>query len=292
MDHDLLGYPVDDGIKLIDKYVEPPFSVIDARSKRWHNRKRRYLKLGLNGELGRSSTALGNSLECNNLSTGCKNYAPNLSVFDPVLCEIIYRWFCPDHGTILDPFAGGSTRGFVANYLGYNYTGVDIRAEQIESNINQVKLILDSDNMPRWICGDSLNVLDTMTDTFDFVFSCPPYGSLEKYSDLKGDISNMTYDLFIDAYCKIVSKSIRLLKRGAFACFVVSDFRDKKSGAYLGFVKDTIQSFIDSGADLWNEIILLNALGTAAMRSDKCMSSSKKVVRVHQHILVFKKRKL
>jgi hypothetical protein len=37
------------------------------------------------------------------------------SIFDPVLCEIAYRWFCPSGGTVLDPFAGGSVRGIVAS---------------------------------------------------------------------------------------------------------------------------------------------------------------------------------
>ena len=35
--------------------------------------------------------------------------ASGTSIFDPVLCEIAYRWFCPQGGTVLDPFAGGIT---------------------------------------------------------------------------------------------------------------------------------------------------------------------------------------
>lgn len=40
------------------------------------------------------------------------------SIFDPVLCELAYSWFCPLDGKVLDPFAGGSVRGIVAAYLG------------------------------------------------------------------------------------------------------------------------------------------------------------------------------
>ena len=36
-------------------------------------------------------------------------------IFDPVLCEIAYRWFCPKGGVVLDPFAGGSVRGIIAS---------------------------------------------------------------------------------------------------------------------------------------------------------------------------------
>ena len=56
------------------------------------------------------------------------------SIFDPVLCEIAYRWFCPPGGLILDPFAGGSVRGIVAAKLGRRYVGCDLSARQVEAN--------------------------------------------------------------------------------------------------------------------------------------------------------------
>jgi len=56
------------------------------------------------------------------------------SIFDPVLCEVAYRWYAPPGGRILDPFAGGSVRGVVAAVLGYDYTGIDLRQEQVEAN--------------------------------------------------------------------------------------------------------------------------------------------------------------
>ena len=56
------------------------------------------------------------------------------SIFDHVLCEMVYRWFCPPGGAVLDPFAGGSVRGIIAVKLGRSYTGVDLRAEQTEAN--------------------------------------------------------------------------------------------------------------------------------------------------------------
>ena len=56
------------------------------------------------------------------------------SLFDPVLCELVYRWFCPPGGQVLDPFAGGSVRGVVASKLGRRYTGVDVRPEQVAAN--------------------------------------------------------------------------------------------------------------------------------------------------------------
>ena len=56
------------------------------------------------------------------------------SIFDPVLTELMYKWFCPKGGQVIDPFAGGSVRGVIASLLGLRYYGCDLRKEQIEAN--------------------------------------------------------------------------------------------------------------------------------------------------------------
>ena len=60
--------------------------------------------------------------------------ATGTSIFDPVLCELAYRWFCPPGGHIVNPTAGESVYGIVAGVLGYTYEGVEIRPEQIAAN--------------------------------------------------------------------------------------------------------------------------------------------------------------
>src|SRR5690606_601202 len=62
------------------------------------------------------------------------------SIFDPVICEIAYRWFCPPNGIVLDPFAGGSVRGIVASRLGRRYVGIELRPEQVAANAAQLNL--------------------------------------------------------------------------------------------------------------------------------------------------------
>src|SRR4030095_9326964 len=98
------------------------------------------------------------------------------SIFDPVLCELVYRWFCPPTGLVLDPFAGGSVRGIVAALLGRHYTGIDLRAEQIAANEAQAKRICNG-TRPTWINGDSRDLEQLCEQSsVDLVFSCPPYG--------------------------------------------------------------------------------------------------------------------
>lgn len=59
------------------------------------------------------------------------------SIFDPVLCELAYRWFCPPGGRVLDPFAGGVVRGWTAACLGYPYVGIDLSERQLAANRQQ-----------------------------------------------------------------------------------------------------------------------------------------------------------
>jgi len=279
---DLFGNPIIKDVILRDKFIEPPFSVLDTKSGNWQRRKNQWKKLGIKSELGRDASVI-------NMDTISKrqNTTKYTSIFDPALCEVIYHWFCPKNGSILDPFAGGSVRGIVANYLNFNYTGIELRQEQVDSNREQGLDILPITNQPNWYVGDSNKILNRFNKKFDFVFSCPPYGNLEKYSDLEDDISNMNYNQFYNIYKSIISKSCNLLKDNGFACFVVGEYRDKK-GDYVGFVPDTIKAFQECGMKYYNEGILLNTIASASMRANGNMKS-KKLVKVHQNILIFKK---
>lgn len=278
---DLFGNEIIEDVLLRDLFIEPPFSVLDAKTGNWQRRKREWLKIGMKSEVGRKENMLKMSKTA---SLGNKD----TSIFDPALTELLYKWYVPENGTILDPFAGGSVRGIVANYLGFKYTGIDIRQEQIDSNRDQGLDILEVDNQPNWYVGDSNEVLNGFNKEFDFVFSCPPYADLEVYSDLDGDISNMNYVNFMKAYEEIIAKSCSLLKSGGYACFVVGEVRYKK-GNYIGFVPDTINAFRKCGMNYYNEGILLNAIGTASLRAPRIFGSNKKLVKVHQNVLIFKK---
>jgi DNA modification methylase len=283
MEFDLFGNEIIRDELLRDKFIEPPFSILDTKSGNWQKRKKLWINKGIRSEVGRDSKVI--NMGTTNVK---KNVAEYVSVFDPALCEVLYHWFCESGGKILDPFAGGSVRGIVANYLGFKYSGIDIREEQVQSNREQALNILPINRQPQWYVGDSNEILDNKWNIeFDFVFSCPPYADLEVYSDLEGDISNKPYDEFLRLYESIIKKSCNLLKSGGYACFVVGEVRDKK-GDYIGFVPDTIKAFKNCGMKFYNEAILLNAIASASMRASGNMKTQK-LVKVHQNVLVFKK---
>lgn len=286
---DLFGNPIVEKGDLKQKYNGAnPFTILDTKDGLWQARKRKWINLGIKSEVGRDAKTYHMENYAGKLGHETKT---DTSVFDPVLCEIMYRWYCPEGGSILDPFAGGSVRGIVANYLGYHYSGIDIRQEQVESDREQALNILEVDNQPQWYCGDSNEVLDQdWQKQFDLIFTCPPYANLEVYSDLPGDISNMDYEHFLTAFESIMKKSCKLLKKGGTCIVIIGEVRDKK-GNYLGLVPDTI-GILRKCQDMhyYNEAILATPIGTAMLRADGNMiRGNGKLVRVHQNIVMFKK---
>lgn len=187
---------------------------------------------------------------------------------------------------MFDPFAGGATRGVVAEMLGRHYIGIDLSQKQVDANqINADRLRV----CPAWYCDDSRNADKYIpNESADLVFSCPPYHNLEKYSDHPLDLSNMSYSDFINAYGDIIAKSCAKLKDNRFAVFVVGDIRDSK-GAYRDFISQTKSLFRNEGLCLYNDIVLLNVYGTAPMRAANNFDARRKLVKVHQNVLVFYK---
>lgn len=292
MGTDLFGEPViQSGGALAERFTIPPFSTLSARDGIWQERKRSWLSLGIKSEIGRKNeltySGAAKSFDYYREKNGknVKNETQSTSIFDPVLCELSYKWYCPKGGQIVDPFAGGSVRGIVASKLGYSYWGCDLSKEQISANIEQGKAVCDN-NTPVWVNGDSMETLKAAPKS-DFVFTCPPYGDLEVYSDHPADISNMEYHTFLAAYKRIIHRACNNMKDNSFACVVVANFRDKKTGFYRNFVSDTISAFLEQGLYLYNEAILLNAIGSLPMRTSKQFTVSRKLGKAHQNILTF-----
>lgn len=310
--------------RLTDRFFVNPFSVLDSRQKWWQDRKRAWKDLGIASEIGRGNDgdvtkdgltyakshvpmnvykqknrleeALGRSVKWDEFYEVFPNAHKmhNTSTFDPVVCEIAYRWYSKPGDSVLDPFAGGSVRGITATLLGRKYAGVDLSEKQIEANKNNWeeishKTITDGEEAaaPEWFVGDSLKIDEIVTgDQFDLLFTCPPYADLEVYSDDPRDISNMDYSQFCDVYSEIIKKSVAKLRRDAFAVVVVGDVRDRQ-GFYRDFVSFTIRSFEEAGMKLYNEAILVTSFGSVATVVGRQFANSRKLGKVHQNVLVF-----
>lgn len=287
-------------------------SVLDARSALWRHRKREWLDIiGPEGESREKALygslamrfpglyactkeereRLGISFddyvrqyapECLKATSTHTKMSDGASTFDPVLAEVIYQWFTPHIGSrIFDCFAGGITKGAVAAALGHHFIGIDIRPQQVECN--QSRLSGAGIQGIRYHCDDARNIEKYIgAASQDLFISCPPYYNLD------GDASNQpTYEAFLDILRDAFTKAITCLKQNRFAVVIVGDIRDTKGGNY-NFPGDVVRIFQNCGCAFLNDIVLIRPDATANMRAAKYMKS-RKVVRVHERVLVFYK---
>lgn len=276
---------------LFEEFGQPPFTTLDRRTGQWQDRKRRWINLGIESEVGRADALIYQKPSDGAADVSKKIYelSQGTSVFDPVIAECAVRWYSAAGGTVLDPFAGGSVRGLVTSIMQRDYIGVDLRPEQVAANETQ-RHLADTDHQPQWICGDSRRLDDLLhpDQMADLVFSCPPYFDLEQYSDDPDDLSAMTWDQFKDAYGEIIRLACDRLRQDRFAVWIVGDLRDKK-GMLRGLVPETIAAFQRAGLGYYNSAITIDPIGTAAIVAGKRFRASRKLVTTHQHMLIFVK---
>lgn len=279
---------------LYEPFDYPPFYVLDTRLGKWPARQKAW------------RAAIGNDAAGRNKSAKCLpdkvdwTAKRSISEFDPVLAELMIHWFSRKGDLILDPFAGGATRGLVAGIMGRDYLGYDVYESQVSANekawdnVNQTHAISGT---VIWGIADSAVALPQAPKA-DMVFTCPPYFNLEKYGTQDNDISNSPdYRTFRRRYADILLKAEARLKDNSFFVVVVSEVRGVQGASnpselrctnLVGLVPETIDILTFAGLRYYNELVLVNQAGTLPMRAYQYMGH-RKVGRQHQNVLVFYK---
>lgn len=205
------------------------------------------------------------------------------SVFNPQLAQMILAAYAPMNGKIYDPFGGGGTRGYIATKMGYDYTGVEIREEEYNRVLAQMK---EWNLNFKFILADSVKYRPN--ESFDFIYTCPPYYDLEVYSDMEEDLSNApSYMEYLNMLQKVLKNCYDVLKKDSFAVFVVGNFRNKK-GELEHLNGDLITKAKEVGFKLWDELIWMGASNVALTRCGK-FEKNRKSVRMHEYIIILKK---
>lgn len=278
-DFDLSQNPYDnsgDSGSLQRDFLAPPFSVLDGRQGYWLSRKRWWKEQIQDEAQARDVTIMSDNI----------NRGQSASILDPVLSEIILYWFAPYDGALtFDCFAGDTVFGYVAGAKGHKFTGIELREEQVAFNNQRTKKFGG-----KYICDDGCNVLDHIEESSqDLLFSCPPYFDLEVYSDKPNDASNQnSYEEFYKIIDTAFTNACKCLKEDRFAVIVVGNIRDKNTGGYYNFTGDIIETFTRNGLLFYNDMVLLDPIGSGGIRARNAMKN-RKTTKVHQNVLVFYK---
>lgn len=222
------------------------------------------------------------------ISDKTKTLNANVSVLDPVACEVILRFFMPTNGTkVYNPFGGGVQMGFVTGWYGYEYLSSEIRQNQCDAN----NAICSDFYSTKWLKSDTSRF--TPKQNYDLIFTCPPYYKVEEYLDYDGkspdgELNSLpTYEDFRDMLFKGYENAISVLNDNCFFVVMTGDSRDKKGG-YYGVEAEHELFFKSKGLHIYNKITYLECEFTRLATAKKTLST-RKFPKREQKILVFYK---
>lgn len=300
MNFNLFGEEITEANNLKQMFLIEPYSVINTRDHKWQRLKKKWNDILK--EVGETREEEDFTIRRNTGIQKRGNAVPtekqkkfmyndkNISLFDPVISQLCYEWFCVKGGHVIDCCAGDTRKGNVIAKLGGVYTGIELRKQQVIHNNNKA---FDG---AKWVCDTGENITKYIDlNSADMILSCPPYFNLEVYSEMENDISNAkSYELFINSLERMYIESIKCLKNDSFACIIIQNIRKIKSQSYIDyypFKEDIIRIFTNNGMVFYNDIVILKANGTAQMRAIPYMHQ-RKIVPIHEYLLVFYKGNL
>lgn len=328
---DLMKEPDPGGLRgsLVSRFGAPPLSVLSARGGEWQTRKRDWIRLGLQSELGREGELVYNTPQSKYINwylvknaaeqaaghalsneTIIKEHADELqapgggtSVFDPALCELLIAWHSAVGQAIIDPWAGGAVRGIVSGAMGRRYTGIELQERQVDANRAQVSLVNDAVQAgfgvggdtagepvePTWIVGDSRKVLQDLPDG---AFDMALGCPPYYFLERYSDDPNDLSTMTPDEFDAAMADTLAEVSR------VLR--QDSFAVFIVGSVRAKDGSILDmrrclenggdrAGLALVNDAVLLTPVGSAASRAARSFESTRVLARVHQEVLVFVK---
>jgi len=217
-----------------------------------------------------------------------KSLNANVSVLDPVACEIILRFFMPLDGCrVYNPFGGGVQFGFVTGDCGYEYLSSEIRQNQADAN----NAICQDFYNTKWLVSDSSKFKPKQK--YDLVFTCPPYYQVEDYLDYDGkppvgELNSLpTYEEFRDTLFQGYKNAIEALNDNCFFVVMTGDSRDK-NGAYYGCEAEHELFFKEQGLHIYNKIVYLECEFTRLAHAKRTLHY-RKFPKREQKILIFYK---
>lgn len=117
--------------------------------------------------------------------------------FQPYLARDIYKRFCSNGDKVLDPCAGwgGRMLGAVSSLLNLRYVATD-PSTLTYNGLLKLRKFLDADESSVKLYNKPFEELKLKSNSFDFVFTSPPYFDTEHYAD---DEENQSMNKF-DSY--------------------------------------------------------------------------------------------
>lgn len=187
---------------------------------------------------------------------------------------------------LLDQFTGSGTTLVEAKLLNRNAVGVDINPQSVSTSEKNIQFESSSVSKIFVREGDATNLDFLKDEKIDLICTHPPYADIIRYSEsIKGDISHLKTEEFLEAMEKVAKEAFRVLKNGKICAVMIGDIRKNGNVVPLGF--RTMETFLNAGFQS-KEIII--------KEQHNCKSTSywenrnnKFLLLAHEYIFVFQK---
>lgn len=187
---------------------------------------------------------------------------------------------------ILDQFTGSGTTLVEAKLLNRNAVGVDINPQSVSTSEKNIQFKSNSVSKIFVREGDATSLDFLKDEKIDLICTHPPYADIIRYSEsIKGDISHLKTEEFLEAMEKVAKEAFRVLKNGKICAVMIGDIRKNGNVVPLGF--RTMETFLNAGFQS-KEIII--------KEQHNCKSTSywenrnnKFLLLAHEYIFVFQK---
>jgi len=299
---DLFGKPVDVFASALDRYGVWPITVWPCdMSDKYTQALKRAIGDDPNGVMAQPRTGVSQTSDhkvgqsrtnANPMMSTGKNsvYTPgsetHTSVFNPAVAAWLLNCYAQKGGVCLDPFAGGGTRAIMAAKHGMDYTGIELRLEEVEAV--RARCANNGAGAARIIHGDARTLADYKPG--DFLLTCPPYWDLEMYEGGPGDLSMApTYKAFLAGLEEVINASYLALYPGSYACWVVGLHR-RANGELLAMHHDITKLHQAAGFEFREEIILNQVNNGAIQRVGNFDKGKGHLIRTHEYAMVYRRK--
>lgn len=189
--------------------------------------------------------------------------------------------------TVLDQFVGGGTTAVEAKLTHRNFIGIDINPTAIDITKNKCAFDFETQKTATLVLGDARN-LELEDESIDLICTHPPYADIIHYSEnIDGDLSLLSYKLFLTEMGKVADECFRVLKKGKYCAILMGDTRKKGMVQPLAF--ETMRIFGLAGFKT-KEIIIKeqhNCKATGFWKTNSVKYNF--LLLAHEYLFVFKK---
>lgn len=218
-----------------------------------------------------------------------------LSRFSQNIGSVLVKLYSKEGDVVIDPFAGHNSRmEFIWRY-NRHYKGQDVSSDFMTANL-KVRDQLMEEAMDDLFPGDykgsiELKLGDSRHLKFDdeigdFTITSPPYWDLEYYGDEPEQLGKNDYSGFLDALEEIMRENRRCLKKGAFCCWFVNDFR--KDGCFYNYHGHVIERMLEAGF-IQHDIIIVDLGSSFRAAFAQQIMDTLIIPKRHEYCLVFRK---